>query len=275
MPYIIILLLAAWLLLPACAPGNNEAQQRLLTMQAQLDNQAQVMQEMARRLELATHSLEQNRGPQAALSNDLTNLRQSVAQMTGRLEETQQRLSSVQSADPFPQINDLSARISYLERYLGITSHPPAAANPGAGAPAGNPAAVNTQPAAQSNSDPKTIYQAGMRLYQQKSFPAARDRFEELLRSFPNSPYSEAAQFQLGETLYADQKYQDAILAYQQLINQYEKSKNILAAKLRQAISFAALGDKNTARIIYNQLVKDFPDSPEAQEAKDLLSKLP
>jgi tol-pal system protein YbgF len=272
MPYFIILLLAAGLLLPACLPGNSEDQKRLLAMQAQLDNQAQVMQEMARRLELAARSLEQNRGPQAALSNDLSSLRQNVAQVTGRLEETQARLNSVQ--DPLPQINDLTSRVSYLERYLGISSRPPAAS--GSDAPDGSQTAAGASaPAAQPSGDPKTIYQAGMRLYQQKSFSAARDRFDELVNNFPQSPYSEAAQFQLGETFYADQKYTDAILAYNKLIKQYENSKHIPAAQLRQAMSFSALGDKNTARIIYNQLVSKFPDSPEAQQAQELLSQMP
>jgi tol-pal system protein YbgF len=273
MPYLIIMLLAVCFLLPACLPGNGE-QQRLLTMQAQLDNQSQALQDMARRLELATRSLEQNRGPQAALSNELNSLRQSVAQITGRLEEAQKHINSVQSADPLPQITDLTARVSHIERYLGINSRPPAAA--GSGVKPGTPESAGAgEPSGGAGSDPKTIYEAGMRLYQQGSFPAAQDRFKELLRRFPNDPYSEQAQFQLGEALYAGHAYEDAILAYQKIIGKYPNSKFIPAAYLKQIMSFSALGDIMTVRLICNKLINEFPDTPEAGEARNILNQRP
>jgi tol-pal system protein YbgF len=275
MPYIIILLLMLGFLLPACATGGSpQQQQQIMSMQAQLDTQGQVMQELARRLELAANSLENNRGPQASLSNEVNSLRQSVAGLTGRMEDAQQKMDQFNSADMPSRLNELNTRVAYLERYLGISIRP-AASGSSSPAPGGGQEVVSVPPPPPPSSDPKTIYEAGKRLYEQKSYQAARDRLEELLRNFPNSQYAEAAQFQLGETLYADQKYEEAILAYNQLIKQYGNSKNLLTAQLKQGMSFSALGDKNSAKIIFNKIVSDAPNSDEARRAKELLAQIP
>ena len=262
------------LLLPACITDGAQTQK----LQAQLDAESQRIQELSRQIELMTNTVENSRGPQASLANEVVALRQEVARLNGRIEEAQQRVGEVQSMDAGAQLTALTTRVAYLERYLGITSTSAAPSNP-AGAqvvstpPAASSAAANPEPVA--SGDAQSVYDTGLRLYQQKSYQAARDRFEDLLRRFPNHKLAESARFQLGETLYADQKYEEAILAYNQYLKDFPNGKSVPTATLKQGMSFAALGDNRSAKIVYDKLIKNYPNSAEAKTAADLVAKMP
>ncbi len=268
------ILLVGLLLLPACITDNTQTR----NMQAQLDMESQRVQELSRRVELLSQSVSGSRQPQANLANEINSLRQEVARLNGRLEETQRGAvpAGASSSADEAQIQGLDRRLGYVERYLGIASAPQTR-NTTASTASGT-TVVSSTPATPEpgdpNADPQTIFDAGMRLFKQNSLQAARDRFEQLLKLYPNHKLTEQAQFWLGETLFADRKYEEAILAYNQLIKRYPSSKNLLTAQLKQGMSFAELGDAQAAKIIFNKIIADHPNSTEAKTAKEQLSKL-
>jgi tol-pal system protein YbgF len=270
MDYRKILLMTSLVLLPACVGGGGN---QLLNMQAQLDRDTRMVQELSRQVELLSQTMERNRGPQANMANELNSLRQTMADLNGRLDESQQNLvKAVETAATDAQVIALERRLAYVERYLGIatSSSSPVTTSSSAGSPA-----ISTPPAPDPNAGPQQMYDAGVRLYDQKSYQAARDRFEEMLKLYPSHKLVEPAQFMLGETLYADGKYEEAILSYNQLIKNFPTGKNFTAALLKQGMSFAELGDNRSAKIVYNKIIKEHPNSAEAKTAKELLSKLP
>jgi TolA-binding protein len=62
----------------------------------------------------------------------------------------------------------------------------------------------------------------------------------------------------------------EAILSYSQIVSLYTKSPLVPAALLRQAYVFKRLNDVKASTIALNKLINDFPNSQEAQSAKEL-----
>ena len=272
MRYAVVLLMAV-LLLPACVADNNQVQ----NLQARLDLESQRVQELSRRMELLNQTVS-GRG-QANMVNEINTLRQEVARLNGKLEEAQNRgnfaatsaanaSASISASDILVQ--NLERRMVYVERYLGIAGARPA--NTTSSPPA--PASPAEPPSLEPTASAQAMFDAGVNLFKQKSYQAARDRFEQLLSVYPNHKLAEAAQFWLGETLFADRKFEEAILSYNQLVKRYPNSKNLLAAQLKQGLSFAELGDAQAAKIILNKIVAENPNSSEAKTAKERLGQL-
>ncbi|MFB0533101.1 MAG: tetratricopeptide repeat protein, partial [Desulfatiglandales bacterium] len=63
----------------------------------------------------------------------------------------------------------------------------------------------------------------------------------------------------------------EAILAYQKVINDYPKGNKVPIAMLHQAFAFEKINDKTTANLVFKKVVKNFPDTKEAEIAKKRL----
>ena len=198
--------------------------------------------------------LEKMRKPQADTQADQASLRQDLARLTGQIEENRHRLEqmpdaatmvaqaekkAVAAADASAAKSeaakaDTEKRLAQLEKYLGIKGGkiPPK--------PKTAPKAKAEPPKAPQ--DDRGMYKLGKRLYQQKSYNAARDQFEGLLRKYPKSDLAAASMYYVGQTYYAQNKYEEAILNYNQVIKRYKRSSIVPAAMLKQGMGFLKLG---------------------------------
>ena len=75
-------------------------------------------------------------------------------------------------------------------------------------------------------------------------------------------------------TSYNDGKFEDAILEYQRLIDTYPKDKRVPEAYLRQGMALINLGRKQEAKYFLNALIDKYPNSSEAQTAREKLNTL-
>jgi len=80
--------------------------------------------------------------------------------------------------------------------------------------------------------------------------------------------------FSKADANYSDGQYEDAILEYQKLIDTYPKDKRVPAAYLKQGLSLINLGRKQEAKYFLNTLIDKYPDSKEAQTARDKLKTI-
>lgn len=94
------------------------------------------------------------------------------------------------------------------------------------------------------------------------------------MKRFPNSDNADNAQFWIGEIYYRQKWYEKAILEYQTVIEKYPKGNKVQASLLKQGFSFFNLGDKANARLIFNELVRKYPDANEAAIAREKLKTL-
>lgn len=78
--------------------------------------------------------------------------------------------------------------------------------------------------------------------------------------------------FLLAESLFKLGKMREAALKYSDFLETKPDDKLLPLAKMRLGDCFRHLGDGETARVYYEELVKEFPDSDEAAKAKERLA---
>jgi tol-pal system protein YbgF len=246
-------------------------------LQGQMTHQQRQLRELDKRVSDLSTQIERGRRPRAELTSEVASLRQEMMRLSGRIEETNHRLGQApQASDIQAATKDLTAktveaeanqqkvdkRLARLEAYLGFKG------KKGAAPKSPRPAASAAQ------TKPANPYDLGLRLYKQKSYKAARDRFAEYVKKYPKSKKAPRAQYWIGETYYVQKKYEEAILAYNQVIKRYPRSSRVPSALLKQGLAFRALGDKRTAKIVLTKLVKKHPKTSQARLAKKVLRKL-
>ncbi|NIU11395.1 MAG: tetratricopeptide repeat protein, partial [Phycisphaerae bacterium] len=100
-------------------------------------------------------------------------------------------------------------------------------------------------------------------------------RAQELLSPIAESNTTEVgaeAQYYLGEIHQQQGNYKQAVKAYANVNILYEAFSNWVAkALLRQAESYIQMGQRGEARSTLNTLIEDYPGTPQAKDAQELL----
>ena len=102
----------------------------------------------------------------------------------------------------------------------------------------------------------------------------ARQIFNQLIKDYPKSKNADNAQFWIGESYYRDKWYEKAILEYQNVIEKFPHGNKVPAAMLKQGMALEQIGEKASARLILEELVKKYPKSSEAGIASQKLKSL-
>lgn len=115
------------------------------------------------------------------------------------------------------------------------------------------------------------FYNQAFDLYQQKKWDEAMNAFKQYLQKYPKGKFLAQSHYWLGEIYYNKKSYEDAILSYQKVIESSAPATLKASAMYKQALSFKNLGDKEAYTILLKRIIKLYPKSKEAQEAKKLL----
>jgi tol-pal system protein YbgF len=121
--------------------------------------------------------------------------------------------------------------------------------------------------------DVKDVYLAGYQAFKDGKTAEARAKLTSVLKDYPDNEYSDNARFWIAESYYKDGNYEDAILTYEELLKKNPKSDKVPGAMLKQGLSFYALKDERTGKIILEKLIEQFPDSEQAKTAKKKIGK--
>jgi tol-pal system protein YbgF len=122
--------------------------------------------------------------------------------------------------------------------------------------------------------DKVKTYEDAYNNFKEKKYAEARKKFESFLKQYPQDDLSDNAQFWIAETYYWEKDYENAILSYEIVLKKYKDSQKAPNAFLKQGLSFIELGDKKTGKIILEQVKERFPDTREAELAKNYLKDL-
>jgi tol-pal system protein YbgF len=117
-------------------------------------------------------------------------------------------------------------------------------------------------------------FDSGWRLFERKDFRSAAARFREFVKKYPKSRIAANAQYWLGESHYGLKEYDKAIVELDEVRRRYPQSEKVPAALLRQGFAFAELGEKLNARLVLQDVVEKYSQSPEALRAKQKLKSL-
>ncbi len=118
------------------------------------------------------------------------------------------------------------------------------------------------------------LYKDAYETFEKGNLEGARRKFEAFLKQYPNTEFSDNAQFWIGETYYLKKDFEKAILEYEKAIVKYPGGDKIPTALFKQALSFLELGDKTSARNLLKRVVERFPHSDQAEMAKKKLETM-
>ncbi len=135
------------------------------------------------------------------------------------------------------------------------------------------PAAASEAAAAETDTI-KRDYDAAFRVLEQKDYKLAIGRFREFLKKHPKSRLANNAQYWIGESYYALRHYDQAILEFDEVRRIDPQGDKVPAALLKQGFAFAEIGERVNARLILQEVVERYPQSPEAAKAKERLKAL-
>jgi len=123
-------------------------------------------------------------------------------------------------------------------------------------------------------STPDSLYLKGLDLLKAGDLVTAREHFTKFLDQNPTHDLAANAHYWIGETYYSENNFEAAILSYQEVIKSYPGKEKVVAAMLKQAMSFKAIKDFKSAKFVLKKLVEGFPKSEEAKKAKALLKEI-
>ncbi|MBA3404554.1 MAG: tetratricopeptide repeat protein, partial [Gemmatimonadaceae bacterium] len=98
--------------------------------------------------------------------------------------------------------------------------------------------------------------------------------FSDLLRRFPDSDIASDAQFHLGEAYAAEGNASAADSAYARVIARYPTTPRAPTALYKRGVIAQTARRTTAARRLFNELVKSYPESDEADLARERLRLL-
>lgn len=109
--------------------------------------------------------------------------------------------------------------------------------------------------------------------YDDKHYKQVTEEAPKLLKE-AKGPEKEQIRFLLAESFFKLGKMRDAALKFNELVEAKPSAKYLPLSKMRIGDCFKNLGDDTTARLYYEELIKEFPKTDEAAKARESLAKL-
>lgn len=274
--------------------ATEEYKKQMRLHGARIDNLEKQVDKMDAKL-AELDAVTQSRGEQEVMRMDtMEQLRAEVARLRGE-HDAMKFTADKGAADEQKRLEDAAFRLEWLdlraaqlERTLGVKTPAPPPRDGGASAAgagtAKDPAATQgsaatkepgtKDPAASAEvKDPAELVKLANEHLKAGRNEAAEAVLQRMLKEHPTHEKAAEARYRLGEVAFNSKNFPLAVLRFQEVIDSHKKSKWAPWAMLRQGEAFAAQGQKDNAELFYEELVKKWPDSDAAKEAKDKLKK--
>lgn len=120
----------------------------------------------------------------------------------------------------------------------------------------------------------RMAYDRAYSLLTQSQYQQAINAFREYLALYPDSEYSDNAQYWLGEAFYVMHQFDQAIVEYRLLINNYPQSQKYTIALLKIGYCYQELGQLAQARTALLDLEQHYPQTTASRLAAERLKTI-
>jgi len=277
-----LLILPVLCLLVAGARPLRAVSRETLQMMQQLDALQQAVQNLQKTVDtqgaVLKTLIEQASDNVNKIKSNMDDLRdatqKNLATSNARLDSMTTQIQALSES-----LDEAKARIGKLGEQLAqtqniiqtITAPPqPAASAPGSqtpGAPGGEAA-----PPKPVIPDPDSLYNSGLTDYNGGQFDLAIQAFLQYLQYYGDTDRASNALFYIGDSYYFQKKYNNAISEYDKCV---ERGGNkAAAAQLKKGFALFELGEKSAGANELRSLIRQNPNSHEADLARQRLKKL-
>lgn len=252
---------AAMLIAAAGTPGCYTAQ--MTQLKSGLDSLRLQIDHMNARDSISAQTLEDTRRELAAQQEALHATRATAASTARQTDETLGRLEG--------KLDDIMARF----RIASERSAPPKPADP---APTQAPSTGGAPPASGSTGSsggpaPAQMYDQATTDLTQGRYAMALSGYRQFLQRFPEHDLADNAQYGAGECFFAQARFDSALVEYSRVGATWSRGDRAPAALYKLGLCEERLGRANDAKRTFEDLVSKFPQSGEAQLARDRLSR--
>jgi tol-pal system protein YbgF len=270
-----LLLLVLLFSLTGCATTNDLKAMRSELNQSMEDKLAVIDSSLAalkKELGKSSESLAQTRKGNANTAADITDLRDNLQQLRGQVEALKKDVTSGSKKDEEykEKFNNILLKINFIENFLEIGKKD-SLSDAGDKGKAASVAAAK-DPA--KKQDKETMYSTAYQIFKDGNYDKARTEFHNFLAVYPDSEYSDNAQFWIGECYFFEKNYEKAILEYEKVAKNFPGGNKVPYALLKQGLSFLNLNDKTSAKLILQQVIKDYPNTNQARIARSKLQEI-
>ena len=219
-------------------------------------------------LALPTAAAAQRGGDAVYLEDRFNQLQQSLTNLTGQLEQLQNRNAKLQQQMEKMQA-DYEYRIEQLEKGGGAR---PGGAEPRPGAQAAAPGAPSTPTPTPgpvpAGATPEQLYDESVKKLQDGDYAGAERGFKTFIQRSPQNKLAGNAQYWLGETYYARRDYNSALTAFAEGYKVYKTSPKGPDNLLKLGITMSVLGRKPDACAVFARFNQDYPRATDLQKRR-------
>ncbi len=254
-------------LLPASVLAANKDMERLQLQVATLQSQLLDVQRNA----------EEGR-------KELKRLTELIAEQNALLQRatSDRRQQDEATAASFKDLTDRIAELAEAVQALKASAIVPLpAATPAGTTPPGSPpgASPGATPGTSPSTTPPAAAPAPRELYSQAYADFARGNYDlaiqgftEYIRNYPDTDFTDNAQYWIGECLYGKKMYAEAIDAWNTLLRDYPSSDKLPDARVKKGMALERLGRRSQALVEYRYVVDRYPNTQAARIAKEHLN---
>ena len=256
---------------PEAAPARTS----IADLKSALDAQAQDLTRLAADVKAMD-------AQQAFLVAELKNLSEQIAKLKSSVDDAESAVRSLRATPVPPESRPASAPAPPPTSAPAPAPTPAPAAAPApkpADSAAAAPAAAATTPAPSApssrNAEADRMFASALAKLRTGDEGQAALEFTEFVAQYPTHPQAAVAQNHIGEAYYRQRDYKQAMVEYQKTVDGYTQAAQVAEALLKVGLCQRALGDGAHAKSTWEQLVKQFPKSDAARQARTLLAARP
>jgi len=271
---------------PVTEPSSATVEQRLQNIERLLQNQGllDMLQQIQRlqqevtdlrgQTEVNSHELAELKEKQRKLYNDID---RRLQQLQGGTTSTEADSPPLETVTPTEQVTPSgnettnALTVETVKDDEGVVPEQATPADENAEEPA---LETTTAEESEIKPDPLAIqseYQEAFNLLRDAEYDRAITEFDRFLSKYPDSQYSDNAQYWMGEAYYVTRRFNDAITEYMKLVSNYPESQKVPNSLLKIAYSYYEMGQKKDAEKILNDLIKQYPGTSAAADAEKRL----
>ncbi|MDH4153170.1 MAG: tol-pal system protein YbgF [Nitrospira sp.] len=136
---------------------------------------------------------------------------------------------------------------------------------------AGQPFAAPTQ----RQDSTRHLYDRIMEEFKHRDYEAAMAGFRLFIELHSQSTLAANAQYWIGECQFRTRRYRDALQSFYEVVANYPLSPKLAASTLKLGQTYIKLGDPENARLMFDRVIDQYPDSAEAEVARKAIEATP
>ncbi len=217
----------------------------------------------------------------ATTSSEVERLQSEMMRMKGEIDALRIGVTTGNMPGQEPSSNSLGMQIKDLQDRLTVLEEQQvelaaAVAKVGSKTPAAKGAEVKKGDRAETKKGDRNSMTTVAQLseaFEKKRFKHITEDAPAVIKSAKGKDKEEAS-FLYAESLFKVGRLRESALQFNEFLESKPAAKYLPTAKMRMGDSFRHMGDNATAKIYYEELVEKYPQSPEAEKAKERLAEL-